>query len=604
MALSEFILIGVFLGLVVAIIAIWALVEIIYPPLNIPNEICKAEAKAGKEGLQGPDGIFSAGFAKDGTDGDPGNKGMDGQKGRKGEPGDPGADGEAGSTGLIGAQGILGNGGLPTNSKVGLVSRYEDSNNDSYTLTDAFSFNSTRYIVSLFANIENNSRFLLHKGETIKIGNGFVDSIPDIDETGIKMTNVAGGNFYSNIRILVCSGKGSSTSKDKSDDTVFYVSPPISRETHLLRYKLQDIDDSFGRVDIKFPIRSLKNTKEFYYFETDTDTANANQDPDTSGDIFHLLNGIGKYELVVNTFPPLPGSNRFSYRIVEYFTRDIDREFYLPKVRFPGNSGDLIYKQSGGLDTLTVSSRFDLNRVVERDYSVDPNVWVQTNKKFIELAAPSEIPRVPFENTYNGLVEENTKSRTDLDVDNYYITGGEATIEGDDVDLILDLTDTGTLPSPATTEDLTVRFVLRRHLPAIPLINFNQGQKLYIKFRLMTWAGPTEDYKLIYTYGSTYNDSLIDFNIFYSKLMFIPRYFRRNIFTVTDPSLLEIRTSSESLYQLDPTFPITIGYTTYKDNERFVMEVYPQRNVDLPGDTDYTSYFILFPLYGYKKQQH
>lgn len=567
---------------------IYGINNVIYPRLNDDGDVLPGNSQNGQDGATGPDGIMGA-TAMNGDPGGDGNPGLNGIKGFPGSQGNTGFPGFTGEIGIPGAPGVIGDLGEPSNSITPVLARYDLSLTDSYTLKDFFTFEDVRYQVSMYANVQNNTRFILPTGETIPDGDGFSSTITDPGMAQLPLTNLGGGTFFSNLRIVIGYGKGTSNAVDRSDDIIFYISPPISRRSYLFRYQLpEEIDPEFGRLDIRFPINSLGNTKQFFYFPSGLANDNV-LNPETSKLKYHLVKGIAKYELVVNTYPPLPDEYRFNYRIVEEFTREENKSFRLPQIEFPFNATELIYEDPGSNSSITFSNRFDLNRVIERDLTYEKLAWVQTNKRTVELVNSNDIIPVQYENTYTQLVKNHNESYTNLKNSNYYINGGEALLATDnrDLNLIVDYDN---------VFKYSITLGIDKYIPSIPLNQFQNAEKLFLQFLLSNNDDFNSGKNVTITYGNIYSPDLIDFRLVYSKILsFALNYSNYPPNSTSKVGLLVFTPGTVNLkLLLNITQPVIVGYTT-KTGERFTLKTVCKNLIT-------NSYYITIPLYGYKKE--
>ena len=595
--------------------------DFIYPRINAPEDIKQGNSSSGIDGLVGKNGVLSKFFAKLGVNnGNVGVVGQAGNKGNIGNPGDKGGDGKLGDKGVSGDIGKVGEIGLPSNSKTGIVTKYKHNQTDSYTLQDFLTYGDTKYLISFYTNIENTTRFILTTGEnivdpefTVLTGVTSLASSPSL-----PITNpIKAGTFYSNLRIAIGYGRGDSNSKNRSDDTIFYVSPPISRKSYLFSYNLpatSTINDAFGKIEAKFPINVLGNTKEFFYFKSvlnPVDTINH----DSSVNILHLMGGIAKYEIVVNTFPPLPSNIKFNYRIIEEFNKTSDKgisECGIPTLTLPFDSSNLIYKDTVSNATVTISPRCDINKVVERSLTSSKVTWIQTNKTGVEIVIPEEVKQVKFENTYHGLKKENDDSIEFFKNKFGNIVGYvESLMITDKVDLKL-IVEWENIP---LNSPCFITFGCERYVPSVPLHKYNNLQKLYIKFNMINnvtilnnLTGLNEIIKVKNTlvYGKKYSFDLIDFKTVYSKVICIPRNYdftlgnQSDYGTTTPSNRLQIGGSLHDFF-IDSSDPIEIGYTTYQSEELYTQIILPQYLKSDPS-TELDEYYITVPLYGYKKK--
>lgn len=571
----------------------------IYPTINPSNDVIinSGTSHNGNNGNDGSDGINGT-EALNGADGENGIAGINGRAGQVGAQGEAGPDASSGSQGLLGNPGVVGAQGLPSNSQVTILTRYDITNTDSYSMIDAFSFEGIQYQVSMYANVENNSRFVLKFGEDIIVPQtGFLTNISP--ET-LPATTLDAGSFYSNLRIAIGYGRGNTNSKNRSDDVIFYVSPPISRRSFLFRYRLPaTVPTDYEYLSIKFPIKPLNNTKDFYFFDSAVPES-VPLDHELTLWKYHLFKGLAKYELVVNTFPPLPGSYNFNYRIIEEFTRNDSSDFALPQIIYPFNASVLNYKQNG-LTKLTVSNRFDLNRVILRDYNTDKIAWTQTNKRTVEIVTGEKEPLVPYDYTYQGLKMDDQISQTALFQPQYYEENsttpplkGIPALMADGYALSL----RGTFKQDTIVSNLQVYFGMRNYVPKVPLDKFKNLEKFYLKFMLFPNAFPNSDDEVTFTYGEEFSFDLIDFQTVYAKSIFVST---ANLTTtdgsgvitsfnpVTDPL------RSRQYLVTDIARGVEVGYTKYSTKDRYTTTVLFQKK------NDYCYYFNI-PLYGYKKR--
>jgi hypothetical protein len=479
-------------------------------------------------------------------------------------------------------------------------------NTDSYTLIDNFSFDEKLYQVTIYANIEVNSRFVLKFGEDIILPqNGFLTGLspppppPPPPPPHLPVTTIDGGTFYSNLRIAIGYGRGLKDSTLRSDDTIFYLSPPISRRSFLFRYKmLPTVPDDFEYLSVKYPIKPLNNTKNFYFYESAVSTTEKLGQKLNLWK-YHLFKGLGKYEIVVNTFPPLPGNYNFNYRIVEEFTRTDSLDFALPQITFPFNSNMLTFKNSGETK-INISNRFDINKVVERDYSNDKIAWIQTDKKTVEIATGEEVNLIPYNNTWQSLETDDLLTQSLLQKVEYYREpDGTTNLINDNLDLSLNGTFKNAGINGNTNINLTVVFGMRNYVPKVPLDKFKNNEKFFLKIIFSPRAFTTVSQDHIFVYGEEFSFDLIDFQTVYSKSIFIagaylvnPNSPNQEITTfnpVNNPNL------SRPLLIPISSYEIEVGYTQYSTKDRYTTTVLLQQKNEF-------CYYFNIPLYGYKKK--
>lgn len=568
----------------------------IYPTINPSNNmiINAGLANDGKNGVDGYDGLNGP-VALSGANGDNGNKGLDGRDGKVGVNGKKGEAGSPGSAGLTGSPGEVGERGLPSNSNVSIINRFDMENTDSYTLIDNFSFENKKYQVMMSANIENNSRFVLKFGEDIVLPQaGFSTSF----STSLPVTTIDGGSFYSNLRIAIGYGRGKMDSTLRSDDTIFYVSPPISRRSFLFRYKMPStVPNNFQYLSIKYPISPLNNTKDFYFYESAV--LNSPLDHELTLWKYHLFKGLGKYEIVVNTFPPLPGNYKFNYRIIEEFTKTNSQDFALPKIIFPFNTNVISFNNPGETK-LTISNRFDLDRVVERSYDKESIAWIQTQKKNVKISTGEINTLVPYDNTYQSLNDDEQISQTALQQVNYYQDpNGIPDLISDNLALKLRGTFKNAGVNGTSEVDLEVVFGMRNYVPKVPLDKFKNTEKFYLRMTFSPRGFPVPMQDHIFTYGEEFSFDLIDFQTVYSKSIFIA-----DGYLVNPDSMTQEITTFNPLYPpsfVSPTLAtlpfleIEVGYTEYSTKDRYTTFILPQKKNPF-------CYYFNIPLYGYKKK--
>lgn len=608
----------IILGVILFIAFLFFIIDRIYP--KVKSVTVQGSSNSGQSGNSGHDGILYP-FATNGDIGKDGLQGKDGLIGLNGGSGPNGDNGNDGEVGFQGTPGKVGKSGNPSNSVIPILNRYDLQKTDSYTFRDSFSWEGIKYEVSYYTNIENNTRFILDGGETIEVTSDPNDitklhpglSYPNnLTPSTSELQDLAGGTFLSNLRIAIGYGRGKNDSKNRSDDTIFYISPPISRRSYLFRYKFKKgvIPDEFKRVNIDYPVVPLGNSKEFYYFKSIPETSGALS---SKASIFnyHLLRGIGRYEIVVNTYPQLPDNVKFNYRIIEEFTAEEGLEFNLPKVTFPFNSTNLVYRDLNSLRTVTISNRFDLNKVVERNLVFDKVTWKQTDKTVVEISNPERKLLTPYENTYSSLENEHSKSLTELDNSTYYGNTGENVMENlmppIDLKLFVDMKIQG-----VELKNQVFYAAIRSYVPPVPLNKFRNSQKLYLKFYLIPSINCVPNQDFVYqeknivnvTYGDVYRFDLIDFKTLYSKSIGFPKYYQNT--TTPNNFGLFPSDSDDANYELDITRPISVGYTEKEKGSRFTTEVMAQNFVDLVYPSGYSVfkpyYFVNIPLYGYKRE--
>lgn len=566
----------------------------IYPTINPSNNVIinSGISHNGNNGNDGSDGINGV-MPDNGANGQAGNQGLAGRAGKVGGIGEAGAHGSTGEAGLLGMPGTVGLPGLPSNSQVSILNRYDMTNTDSYSMIDAFSFEGVQYQVTMYANVENNSRFVLKFGEDMVVPQtGFLTNLP---AGTLPTTALDGGTFYSNLRIAIGYGRGGTNSKTRSDDIIFYVSPPISRRSFLFRYRLPAVvPTDYEYLSIKFPIKPLNNTKDFYFYESVVPES-VPLDHELTLWKYHLFKGLGKYELVVNTFPPLPGSYNFNFRIIEEFTHSDSSDFALPQIVYPFNASMLNFKQIGQTK-LCVSNRFDLNRVISRDYNTDKIAWTQTNKRTVEIVTGEKEPLIPYDNTYQALKVDDTISQTALNAPQYYVEGtGNPALIADGYALPL----RGIFKQGQVVSNLQVYFGMRNYVPKVPLDKFKNIEKLYLKIMFFPNipAGNNTD-EVSFTYGEEFSFDLLDFQAVYSKSIFVSI---ANLITVDsggaitsfEPITSPLR--SRTYLVADIKQGIEVGYTKYQTKDRYTTTVLFQKKND-------HCYYFNIPLYGYKKR--
>lgn len=559
----------ILLGAVVTIALLLIINYFLYPDLKLGTIINPGNSSDGNAGTPGNDATLG-GFAADGIDGEDGKKGLDGLKGPEGKRGAEGSIGTNGSIGLAGNQGVTGEPGLPSNSKISLIEKYELSESNSYVLKDSFIFEGSQYQISMYTNIDNNNRFVLPSNVKVDESEVMFSSYtnPNPNPT---ITNFEGINFFSSLRIVIGVGRGKHNTSQKSDDTIIYISPPITRNTRLLRYKLSEsVPEEYGRIELKFPTTTSNNTFDYIFAPTVIEVGVPTQR-------YHLMYGLANYETVVNTYPPLPGSFNFSYRVVEQFGTNFP-DITFPTFTLPFDSVNLTYKDENK-NILAISNRFDIDKVVERKFSFEKYPWKQTNKRVVEINTIEPVVPTLFENTYLNLKREFLTNK----------------------DLAEDLLASTVLPSafdyPVVYYDglnnpilATFQWRIRKYVPSVPLDRYLNLEKLYLDF-FVTLKGELTDPlrpQVEITYGREYNFDLLDFQNVYSRVIFFSKYY------LTSSNNFEESDAINGNYEIDYNSPVTVGYTT-NNGDRFIAKVFFQ------GAKDASFIFINIPPYGYKK---
>ena len=161
----------------------------------------------------------------------------------------------------------------------------------------------------MYSNINNIDRVILKNNITLDT------STFDTIANTAPFKNIKSSFYYSSLRIIIGYGRGGHNTQQKSDDIVIYISPPIVRKTYILTYDLDDnLTENLSRINITAPYTICNNSLDFIYYPTE-EIANSNTQR------IHIQHGLGNYETVVNSFPPLPETFTFNYRIVENFTK-------------------------------------------------------------------------------------------------------------------------------------------------------------------------------------------------------------------------------------------------------------------------------------------
>lgn len=582
------VVIGVIFLIVLVNILLFILNDYMYPSLK-SDFLSPGIAQSGRDTTKnGYDGYQNP-FARIGLTADNGKTSLEGRKGHIGGSGSKGKDGQKGSSGFSGAPGEIGEKGLPSNSIVPVLNLYDINNLNAYSLTDGFTFDNKKYQVTMHSNIENNSRFVLNFGEDFVNPQPGYNTTLTFDSNDIPLEDLEGGAFYSNLRFAIGYGTGTSKSTNRSDDVIFYVSPPISRKSYLFRYKLpKTIPSEFENIDSKYPIKPLNNSKNFFFFETIT--AN-NTHSDLTLWKCHLVHGLAKYEMVVNTFPPLTGKYNFNYRIIEEFTLKEDTAFNLPQVVFPFNTDVLMFNKKN--DTyLTISNRFDLNKVVERDYSFDKVIWNQTNKKNVEAIGSAERIKVSYENAYVSLHNDLQLSKAQVGVLANFDVGGAALLQSSGSLLNIK----GNLKYNFLSLPIDLALGMRNYTPGVPLDKFENIEKLYLRipFNPINFSNINA---IDYIYGDEYSLDLIDFRSVYGKNIFLSTAYLTTLDGSGNPTTMETIIPPNPNPYLFTSFllPVEVGYTTYSTKELYTTLVMLQKHNNY-------SYILNIPLYGYKKK--
>lgn len=582
--LPVLVLSAIFIGAVIIIGILYVLNNIFYPSLKLPNTINAGTAQSGLAGGSGNDGNYGT-FATPATDGEDGKKGMDGLKGFRGRRGIYGPPGGSGALGLGGQPGVVGLPGLPSNSKVSLIEKYELSESTSYILRDSLIFNNAQYVVSMYANVDNNNRFVLPANTKIDDSvmfepAGTINTDPDIKA-------FEGINFYSSLRVVVGYGRGSHNSNARSDDCIIYVSPPITRNTRLLRYNLvPNLNEELGRVDIKFPTTIANNTFDFIFADTAIENGVATQR-------LHIMYGLANYDLVVNVSPRLPSEFNLSYRVVEQFGISFPSSDF-PAIKVPFDSVNLTYRDMDK-NILAISNRFDVDRVIERRLEFEGYPWKQSNKRFVEINTIDTVVPVLFENTHIGLEKDYIKTFNQIDMDTVGSSLDKSTYPIIYIDKNKDF------------NNGSVEIRLRKYTPSVPLRKYYNLEKVYIEFKmiqvvedpLQVLNSSTEEIpkkSLTVIYGKTYDFDLLDFQNIYSRTIYFSRFFQlltNNFTEVPAPMTLPSQTDTP-VYRIDYSSPFIVGFTN-TDGERFVTQISCQ------GEKTDDFLFINIPLYGYKK---
>lgn len=540
----------------------------------------KAAPKNGQDASNGSDGVdgILGSTARNGLDGTKGRKGLYGKNGKNGFTGPQGNGGSDGNDGKNGPIGMAGGPGMPSNAVIPANIFGTQPFFDTHSLLSRFAFENETYDFSLQMHVVDTIPFILGAGEFLSQEYGFgnpstSDSSKFLKSNSSGISGLQATSFFSRIRILIGYASGDTNNQERSNDTIFYISPAITRRSFLFQGDSSSFDSR--NSDQNYSVSSLGNTKDFYFIKTTrTNTIQTN----STETVCYLLQGLGRYQLVVNVYPPLPDDRIFTYRIVEEFSNASDDSFFLSSLMLPFNSPPLrtITEQNGIKKISTISPRFDINYVVDRDLVLLNVPWLQTNKKFLDGMPKALFPQIPFENTYRGTTTKEGNESQSIS-DNFssiltMLTNNNLIFSPDYIAL---QRDDFVAPKGKTLADFFGPFtgavcIFHQGLPNIPLIEFLNSEKLYLEFSWDTYGA---------VYGSRYDYTSIDFSSVYGKRMY----------TALPPLFGET------------THYIKIGYTT-KDGTRYYKRILPGNFFQDEKTKDMFISGFNIPLYGYKKE--
>lgn len=549
--------------------------NILYPkPLG--KKATPNNGQDASHGRNGVDGILGA-TARNGYDGINGRKGLPGKNGQKGFTGPTGGSGSKGNNGKQGSIGISGSPGMPSNAVVSTNIFRTQPLFDSHSVLSRFAFENETYDFSLQMHVTNTIPFILGAGEFLSQEYGFGPPTSDgsnfLKSNSSNISDLKATSFFSRLRILIGYGSGDANDQDRSNDTIFYISPPITRHSFLFQGDSSSFDSR--NSDQNYTVYSPGNTKDFYFIKTiRTNTIQTN----STTVICYLLQGLGRYQLVVNVYPPLPNDRLFTCRIVEDFSNSPDDTFFLPSLELPFNSPPLrsISEQNGIKKIKTISPRFDINYVVDRDLSLSNVPWLQTNKRVLDGMPKALFPQIPFENTFRGTT---AKEDNEIQSINQNFSSISAMLTSNNLisspDYIQLQRNDFINPLGKSMADYFGPFsgavcIFFQGLQNIPLINFLNSEKLYLEFSWDTYGG---------VYGNIYDYTLIDFSSVYGKRMY----------TAIPPIIG------------DTTHYVKMGYTT-KDGTRYSKIVFPGNFFQDENVNNILISEFNIPLYGYKKE--
>lgn len=348
-----------------------------YPTRSVVATIANAELRnqilaAGLDGHHGTDGILST-QAHDGIHGADGHVGEIGYSGKKSLI--LGATGFRGQSGTLGPQGCAGTSGipgLPSNSLVPYVLKKTESDLDKnsnifenyfsyegvlHKLTGSFLFDEISHFA--FPNDEKNRKYKI--------------------DTSVGYSPIADGvakKIYSTIRIVL-ERKNSS-----SDGTVFYVSPPINRDSYIIQsdvnlndtlsniYKMDEINiDTNREFGLDFEIEKTSGTSDIKYN--------------------FMVGGLIRYRCIFNIEPPI---TNFVPRIEERLSDALITESAIPTIDLPAKGN--IIKHKKGENIYMLSPRLEMGKVVYKNSGDIKNQWVVQPYKTLEESLDSDFPDI------------------------------------------------------------------------------------------------------------------------------------------------------------------------------------------------------------------
>lgn len=367
---------------------------------NILNPSLNAiSASNGLDGQDGAHGILNS-LALSGLKGLPGEAGTRGKSGNKNfNTGLAGIRGKVGLTGPYGSIGLTGEHGLPSNSIISYIERADSKvKNIPYRVEHGFTVDGVFYKLSAFFLFDELTYFSFHNGiKNTKY------KIRDSDLDVIGANGLRAKKIYTSLRIVIEKKNG------KSDGIITDISPPISRESYLLRYNTNDFND-FSYIEEK----EIEKNKEF---GLDFDIVPNN---DTNSFINFLLFGFANYLCIFDIEPPNPN---LIPRIEERYSKNPITFLDIPSfhVEAKGNVRK-ITKEVPPPHTITpvplesiylLSPRLNTGKVVRKNSSNNKNLWVVENINRIQEAIDN-LDLSKITQAFSLLEEDNITFKDDL----------------------------------------------------------------------------------------------------------------------------------------------------------------------------------------------
>lgn len=520
-----FVLVGILLSLLILLIIGNYAYYYYYPDKTVKETLANpyllnSSTSKGLSGSDGKNGIH-AGFAVNGINAGPAVKGAMGISGDKSlQKGPKGNRGDSGMLGVHGKNGKSGVKGPPSNSVIPFISQNLEinSNNVPVILEHEFSYNGNVYKLT--------GSFLFEEIVSIALDNNNVIDTTNYIDIG---SSRKGRKIYSTIQIAL------------ETDTIFYISPPISRTGYMITSPSHFTNNTFNVDEI-----IIGHRREF---ALDFSTV-----PSNSHIFNYFVGGTARYRAIINIDPPLPNAYP---RLEERFSLLPITSYNIEKINHQSKGGFVKIKESGvDVPIYMLSQKLIVGKVIRKDASNEVNLWTVENYTKLSDSLDKSYPKLI--EGFNQMEQDMNSFKTDL------LKAKTITISPQNPDIYENIKfSLKSDPNLNSAESFSTKMHLNNLSLAYPntsaVLSYPsqlKGSKLFVKFFIRVKADNFEDKKYL---------------VWVSQFDLIP-------VIVTSSNSLILNTIEHVFSDPDLTvdyisgyiyYPVKIGFTDNLDFEKF-----------------------------------